>query len=58
MKNQEGNSDAVSNSGAKKAYSRPTLTEFGRVRELTTGGTGPNEEDDMAMSGPDFAPMA
>ena len=33
---------------AKKVYTPPTLTEYGKLTELTTGGTG-SPENSMSM---------
>jgi hypothetical protein len=33
----------------KKSYSSPSLTHFGAIQELTTGGTAPSGEPDMDM---------
>jgi hypothetical protein len=32
--------DTVKNSPARKPYQRPNVTTYGRLRDLTTGGTG------------------
>ena len=57
MTKQEINKVSATNPDGKKTYSQPTLTEFGRVRELTTGGSGTAEEDMMELDGRQEVPM-
>jgi hypothetical protein len=44
----QGKQDQKTNDSARRIYGAPRLTEYGRVRDLTAGGSGERGESSQA----------